>query len=191
MCGLVPLRIHHVPITHVEGFALFPAFIFLVGLQKKADCPISVSAQIHHLFFYEIEEHVRPIINIIHLIQRQWCAQLGNIILAPYQSSVQVGHTKGGHTKKGPQVLHCVLGGWRFGTKEDGYCPLMTRRDDGAPTAGRRGTQKQGLFCHCHQQGAGFATKGDSQICCSLAGRRVSSRPLPLLSSRRFGRLIN
>ncbi len=109
MCGLVPLRIHHVPITHVEGFALFPAFIFLVGLQKKADCPISVSAQIHHLFFYEIEEHVRPIINIIHLIQRQWCAQLGNIILAPYQSSVQVGHTKGGHTKKGPQVLHWLL----------------------------------------------------------------------------------
>jgi hypothetical protein len=50
--------------------------------------------------------------------------------------------------------------GWRLAMKKDGCHPVMTHHDDVAPPAGRRGTQRQTLFCHCHQRGAGAAMRG-------------------------------
>ncbi len=54
--------------------------------------------------------------------------------------------------------------GWQLVTKEDGCCPVMKCRDDGAPSAGRRGTQRQWLFCHCCHQGADIATRGRQEV---------------------------
>jgi hypothetical protein len=53
--------------------------------------------------------------------------------------------------------------GWRLAMKEDGCCPVMTHRDDGAPPGGEGETQRQGLFCHCRRRWAGIAARGGQE----------------------------